>query len=200
MKADSSDNLKNLYSLAQRARQNGDSGSAAMYYEQIALADPGNWEAVFFHAYYHSVNCSINEIASAANALADCIPTVFHLLLRQYPENTDIRHEICGLIRIRTQLRAYELLDAAKSHYESDSAAPNALSELIERGTSCTDLLITLGASLTEIGEYGEALKSYKSARKWAYGTLDGKAYVESGRKDLIDAAIRDACQKQYAE
>ena len=77
---DSSDELKNLYLLAQRAKDNNDSKSAQKYYEQIVLKDPSSWEAQFYSVYYRCAQCKIGEIENASIILANCLGNVLDLI------------------------------------------------------------------------------------------------------------------------
>ena len=52
VKIDTSDEQKNLYELARRAKSNNNSENAKKYYEQIIVKDPNSWEANFYTIYY----------------------------------------------------------------------------------------------------------------------------------------------------
>ncbi len=69
VKVDVSEELKNLYQLAQRAKEANNSESAQKYYEQILIKDPSSWEANFYSVYYKSMSCTIGEISTAAKML-----------------------------------------------------------------------------------------------------------------------------------
>ena len=51
VKVDTSDELKNLYELARRAKIDNNSENAQKYYEQIVIKDPSSWEANFYTVY-----------------------------------------------------------------------------------------------------------------------------------------------------
>ena len=51
VKIDSSDELKNLYALARRAKESEDYENAAKYYEQILPKDSSSWEANLYSAF-----------------------------------------------------------------------------------------------------------------------------------------------------
>ena len=49
---DNSKKLENLYVLARRAKDEGNSEDGAKYYAQIALEAPNDWEAQFYKTYF----------------------------------------------------------------------------------------------------------------------------------------------------
>ena len=69
VKVDTSDELKNLYEIARRAKDSDNSENAAKYYDMILIKDPKSWEANFYVVYFKAMSCRIAEIWSAANSL-----------------------------------------------------------------------------------------------------------------------------------
>ena len=61
VKVDNTDKLDNLYSLARRATDEGNSQQALKYYEQILLEDPNCWEPTFYAAYFSALNILKND-------------------------------------------------------------------------------------------------------------------------------------------
>ena len=57
VKVDTSDELKNLYEIARRAKDTNNSENAAKYYDMILVKDPQSWEANFYTTYYQAINC-----------------------------------------------------------------------------------------------------------------------------------------------
>ena len=55
VKIDTSDEFKNLYKLARRAKDENNAGEAAKYYEKILAKDPNNWEANFYTVYFQAM-------------------------------------------------------------------------------------------------------------------------------------------------
>jgi len=79
---DHAEEIKNLYALATRARQNNDYENAATYYQQLLGYEPDNWEAAFFSTLCRS-NCgTIAEIPASCDAVRNCIDSVFQLIQR----------------------------------------------------------------------------------------------------------------------
>ena len=71
VKVDTSDELKNLYEIARRAKDAENSDNAAKYYDMILIKDPGSWEANYYVVYFKSMGCKIAEIWSAASVASD---------------------------------------------------------------------------------------------------------------------------------
>lgn len=73
VKIDDSDELKNLYLLARRAKDEKNDENAAKYYDMIVAKDPNSWEALFYSSYYRATCCSkVEEISDAMDALSKC--------------------------------------------------------------------------------------------------------------------------------
>ncbi len=80
VKIDTSEELKSLYELARRARDNNDSENAQKYYSQILIKDASSWEANFYSVYYQSLQTNIAGICGAAAAVTNYEGTVFKLI------------------------------------------------------------------------------------------------------------------------
>ena len=55
VKVDMSEKLKNLYTIARRAKDEDNSENAAKYYDLILQEDPESWEASFYLIYYKAI-------------------------------------------------------------------------------------------------------------------------------------------------
>lgn len=55
VKIDTSDEFKNLYKLARRAKDENNADEAAKYYEKILAKDLNNWEANFYAVYFQAM-------------------------------------------------------------------------------------------------------------------------------------------------
>ena len=117
VKVDMSEKLKNLYTIARRAKDEDNSENAAKYYDLILQEDPESWEASFYLVYYKAMSCKIAEISSAASSVENNLISVFDLITKQIPEESEkeeIFDEITNkIIRISTMLG-----NAATSHFE----------------------------------------------------------------------------------
>jgi len=61
-----SDKLENLYKIARRAVEDGNTEQAFKKYEQLQMEDPDNWEPNFYTAYYTGINSLKNDNPGSA--------------------------------------------------------------------------------------------------------------------------------------
>lgn len=80
VKVDTSDELKNLYEVARRAKESGNSENAAKYYEMILVKNPSSWEANFYTVFFQSKACKLGEIYTATTNLTNILETVLDLI------------------------------------------------------------------------------------------------------------------------
>lgn len=80
VKVDNKRKIENLRTLADRAKAEGDTETAAKYFEELLKEDPNNWEANFYTIYYAAHNIKIAQIGSAANRVSNIIDTVYSLI------------------------------------------------------------------------------------------------------------------------
>lgn len=117
VKVDTSEELKNLYQIARRAKDDNNNANAAKYYEMILVKDPTSWEANFYAIYYKSMSCTIGEITTAAKNVGNCIAGTF-LLIRDYVKSPSEKVNAVTEIRDRVYRMSKMLSDVAKSHYD----------------------------------------------------------------------------------
>ncbi|MBQ7007957.1 MAG: hypothetical protein IJN05_01955 [Ruminococcus sp.] len=118
VKVDTSDELKNLYELARRAKDDNNVECAYQFYSQIVVKDPSSWEAYFYTNYYQSVNCIIAEIGVAAVRISDCQETVFNLI-KNYVDNPDEQRMAVNEVAERLIIISDVLYDAYRRYYSS---------------------------------------------------------------------------------
>lgn len=80
VKVDNERKIENLRTLADRAKAEGDTETAAKYFEELLKEDPNNWETNFYTIYYAAHNIKIAQIGSAANRVSNIIDTVYSLI------------------------------------------------------------------------------------------------------------------------
>lgn len=80
VKVDTSDELKNLYELARRAKETNNAENAAKYYGMILVKDPSNWEAAFYTTYFEAWSCKIGEISLSAEKVSNNYQATIDLL------------------------------------------------------------------------------------------------------------------------
>lgn len=118
VKVDTTDRLKNLYTLARRAKEDDNAPDAARYYNEIKLEVPNDWEAAFYSLYYSAMDITIAQIASAARSILKSLDSVMELIVRFVPEEE--QKNAYTEVANRILLYGNMLLNASKSAY-SDS-------------------------------------------------------------------------------
>ena len=151
VKIDKSDELKNLYELARRARNDGNGENAMMYYQQILGMAPSDWEANFYTTYYRAYNCKIAEIASAAQLVDNCEDTVLSLV----KENVTDEEELAAVIeQLSDDINdiALMLSNAATSEYEGTDyeIRHDFLDGYIQEMFACFGILYDYGDKLIQ--------------------------------------------------
>lgn len=156
-----SEKLNNLYILARRARDNGDSGSAARYYEQILLEDPNSWEATFYSDYYTAASCIIRDIGPAANRVARAFVNAAKIIW-----NSDVENKTAVLVQMCESCMSLlnTLSTAAYNHYMQHSSVNGAHGEYRDRVLHSGNAICTIGDFFYSVGDKQNACVCYKSA------------------------------------
>ena len=159
VKVDVSSELDNLYQLARRARNDGNSENAQKYYEQIIVKDPSSWEANFYTVYYQSMNCKIAQIQSAGIRLSNCEDTVLKLIKENVCDEEERKKAVVE-IATRLILIANMLYNGAKNHYNGigDSIRNRYTQEFINNAFAAINVLYNFGNYVIEFfgDEYGK--------------------------------------------
>ena len=121
VKVDSSDELKNLYQIARRAKDDDNAENAAKYYDMILIKDPESWEATFYVVYFNAMQCKIAHIQSAAVSVTNCIDTVLKLIKNNVTDEEEQKNAYME-VASRVMIIAMMLYNAAKSHYDDIDA------------------------------------------------------------------------------
>ena len=159
VKVDGSDELKNLYELARRAKTDNNSENAQKYYEQIVVKDPASWEANFYTTYYQSMNCKIAEIGVASIRITNCEDTVFNLIKNNI---TDPDEQRKAVDEVAAKLIAISnlLFNAYKNHYDGISVQiqHNYTQEYADNCGAARDIVYKGGDWIIEIfgDSYGD--------------------------------------------
>lgn len=179
VKVDQSDELKNLYLLARRARDEDNTENARKYYDQIIVKNPNDWEAAFYLVYYKAMGCKIAEIASAGYSVVNTIETTVTLI----KENVEGREEQINALKevaLRCELIAAMLYRGAQSHYNGIDASikDRYTQEMINNCASAYTINYTLGNVLDSVfGEYDEVHSLSVSA--WKDGITFHKGIIK---------------------
>lgn len=150
VKVDTSDELKNLYEIARRAKDSDNSENATKYYDMILVKDPSSWEANFYVVYYKAMSCKIGQISSAGNSVMNCLPSVIDLVESNVAE--DEKENVFKEIQARCSIIAHMLGGAALSTYlDVDGEYRNDhIGDLGDRVLAATGVDLALGDLLEE--------------------------------------------------
>ncbi|MCF0177942.1 MAG: hypothetical protein HUJ90_04885 [Bacteroidales bacterium] len=169
VKVDTSNELKNLYELARRAKTDGNSENAQKYYDQILVKDPSSWEANFYSVYYQSMNCKIAEIQGAAIRLSNCEDTVLNLIKDNVSDSDEQRKAVdevgASLIHISGML-----YNAALNHYNGIgySIRSNYHQEMLNNCLASIDVVYHYGNYLIAI--FGDTYGTDLAVPCWRAG------------------------------
>lgn len=168
VKVDVSDELKNLYEVARRAKDSDNSENASKYYDMILVKDPSSWEANFYVVYFKAMSCKIAEIWSAASNIANCVGSVLGLVRDNYSDQEE-QKKILQEIHDRISIIGNMLFNAAKNHYDDidGQIKHNFVQDYANNGAASADIFYTFGNKVTEyFGDtFGEiAASSWKQA------------------------------------
>lgn len=179
VKVDNERKIENLRTLADRAKAEGDTETAAKYFEELLKEDPNNWEANFYTIYYAAHNIKIAQIGSAANHVSNIIDTVFGLIketLATQEEQNAAKEEVAGAV---LNFASYLIPNATNHLGDSLESMHEALENwMVPIGLMC----LHLGDSVIKYFE------DYEMAEK-IYGVVCNfkgmLSEVESGRQIL---------------
>lgn len=179
VKVDNERKIENLRTLADRAKAEGDTETAAKYFEELLKEDPNNWEANFYTIYYAAHNIKIAQIGSAANRVSNIIDTVFGLIketLATQEEQNVAKEEVAGAV---LNFASYLIPNATNHLGDSLESMHEALENwMVPIGLMC----LHLGDSVIKYFE------DYEMAEK-IYGVVCNfkgmLSEVESGRQIL---------------
>ena len=177
VKVDTSDELKNLYEIARRAKDADNSENAAKYYEMILIKDPSSWEANYYVVYFKSMGCKIAEIWSAASDVANCQSSVIQLIKDN--ENDEVLQKLAlKEILLRNTIISSMLFNAATSHYQGIDASiqRNYTQEYCDNAAASAQIMYNFG---DEVETKFEGKYSEFSIKGWKNGIDIHKEYVK---------------------
>jgi len=178
VRIDTSEELKNLYVLARRAKESNDTLNAQKYYEQIVVKDPKNWEASFYSIYYQATNCVIANIASAAINVSNNLNATFQLV-KNYINDSDEQRKIIGEIVCKIMELSAALIEGATNHFNSidPGIRKQYLQELNQRKSACINLCYDCGNYIESI--FGESYIDL-ALTAWKYGVVQSGNQTKS--------------------
>ena len=177
VKVDTSDELKNLYEIARRAKDSNNSENATKYYDMILVKDPSSWEANYYVVYFKSMGCKIAEIWSAASDMTNCQSSVVQLIKDNVTDET-LQKAALEEVSLRNTMISSMLFNAAKSHYEGIDASiqHKFIQEYCNSASASASIMYTFG---DEVEEKFEGNHSNISISAWKSGIDIHKEYVK---------------------
>lgn len=195
VKVDTSDELKNLYEIARRNKDNNNDENAMKYYDMILVKDPKSWEANFYVVYFKSMACKIAQIQSAAMDVNNCLGSVLELVKENVTDSEE-QGKVINEIYYRTSVISRMLHNGAKNHYEGIDAQirDNYTQEYIYNVAAAKDIMYDLGDCLIKYwgDTYGEI-----AAHSWKQGIDQHKEYIKLlENKDINIQSINEYAEK----
>ena len=82
VKIDESDKVRNLITLANRARDEDNAAEAKKYYEMILVEDPDNWEANYYSSYYALMDGSVAKLPDNLRLFRNRANTALKIIMK----------------------------------------------------------------------------------------------------------------------
>ena len=196
VKVDTSDELKNLYEIARRAKDSDNSENATKYYDMILVKDPSSWEANFYVVYYKAMSCTIGQISNAGYSVVNCLSSVLELVDSNVSEEE--RESVLKEIQARCSIIAHLLSGAAERTYlDTDIVYRNDyIGDFSDRVLPATYICYTFGDLVEEKykGKYG-----IMSAESWKDGLDVFQTYTKH-LSPLLDLSGIQECINETGE
>ena len=122
---DTTKKLENLYTLARRAKDAGNTEDAAKYYSEIRIHEPNSWEAEFYSVYFSALQCRVAEAGSAAANITNCLDSVIPMMKQAVSDESkriEYINEISGYCLTASQI----LYNALWNLYDANGYYNNA--------------------------------------------------------------------------
>ncbi len=146
VKVDDSEELKNLYQLARRAKNDNNAKNAEKYYDQILIKDPTNWEAAFYEVYFQAVACSDAQLKFAIRSVANNVDTTLKLIRDHVEDPSDQEDHVMEMAGRCTTIADIFWERAAKYYPGSTQTPQNASTRnLLDCWRSCINIFYYLG-------------------------------------------------------
>lgn len=192
VKVDSSDELRNLYQIARRAKDDNNGENAAKYYDMILVKDPTSWEASFYLVYFKAMECKIAQIQSAGISVANCIDTVLKLI-KDNVSNPEEQKKAYTEVANRVMIIASMLFNGAKNHYDGidGQIRHNYLQEWLNNAFAAMNCVYILGDNLDLLFS-ADAEANRLSVEAWKQGvtwhqSLIGNLADKVGNRNTVN-------------
>lgn len=182
VKVDNTDKLNNMYTLARRAKEQGDSEEACKYYEQISLERPDDWEAQFFKMYYRCMQTKIAYMGSSCIKLGNSLENVFKMITENIEDAEEREKAYKEVYYLCGEEFAPMIVNNIVSHGKSYSDPSNALEFAKEHISGVVMLYIDLGDACKNIQKNDWAVSAYKNAASYAerYTEIETRRAIEN--------------------
>ncbi|MCR5807107.1 MAG: hypothetical protein K6G68_08765 [Oscillospiraceae bacterium] len=160
---DHSRELDNLYTLARRAKQEGNSENAEKYYSQIVELSPNDPEAYFYSVYYQVSNCKIGEIGSAATRLKAVFNSTVQILKDNGIISNGNTDELVPFGNAVIDL-AHNLSENAYNHYINNVHVSGIREETDIWISKCVNAVCAVGDAFYNLNDKKNAATCYKKA------------------------------------
>ena len=167
VKVDTSDELKNLYEIARRAKDSNNSANAAKYYDMILVKDPNSWEANFYVTYFNALSCKIAEIWTEASNVDSSIKTVLELIKKEVTDKEE-QKKVLTEVSIKLIEIGQMFYTASSNHFDQFAQAQGVPDECANNVYLAGKIGYTLGDSIVEV--FGK--EDYKDLiiKAWSHG------------------------------
>ena len=154
-----SDEIDNLYELAEMARDVGIYEHAVAYYNEILVKSPRSWRAQFYVVYLEVKGCGVDEIIKATANMVNIIPYVFDLISNDV--DCAQHEEILAELTDRGLSLSREMYDAAQEFFEHQPSLFDAAysPKHYSRITNIMDMLFIYGDMV--IFKFGEEYSKF---------------------------------------
>lgn len=167
VKVDTSDELKNLYEIARRAKDSNNSANAAKYYDMILVKDPSSWEANFYVTYFNAMSCKIGEIWTEASNVESSIKTVLELIKKEVSDKEEQKKILKEVTEKLIEI-GQMFYTASSNHFAQFTQAQGVPDECANNVYLAGKIGYTLGDSIVEV--FGS--EDYKDLiiKAWSHG------------------------------
>ena len=187
IKIDYSDEIENLYELARRSRDDGNSENAKKYYEMILLREPNSWEATFYSAYYEAAFCSVGEIQSAVVKLTNCEDTVLQLV-KENVKDAEMQEMVVKVIAERLIILSSAYFQATQSRcFVGKSVEEKFFYEFLFNTRATRDMLYLFGDLLIDF--FGDTYGNI-AARCWKTGIEQHVTIIPTLRDEVPEETL----------
>lgn len=169
VKVDTSDELKNLYEIARRAKEQNNCGNAMKYYDMILMKDPSSWEANFYSTYFKCKGCKLMELYSSANDLGNCITSVIELV-KENIINQEEQSKILEEIYFKLVDISRNMINASYSHYAQFSNVKGTAYEMANNILGTCQILFNLGDAINK--NFTKKEHTNFMLRSWKHGII----------------------------